>query len=402
MQQPELILLRFGELTLKGKNRTRFEDMVISHIRHLIKDYPQVRIVKTYGRIYLRLHDAPYEPIALQLKKVFGLRSFSPVVTAQLDIEDIQRTALACFRALPQAPRTFKVSARRSFKAFPYNSPQIAQHVSGYILSHTPELKADMHHPDVELWVELRQEGVYIFSEFIYGLGGFPLASNGKAVLMLSGGIDSPVAGWQAMRRGLRIDAVHFHSYPFTSERAKMKVIDLTRKLCEYGREINLHVVPFTRIQTGLKEEGEENLLITLMRRAMFRITERIAERQGALAIVTGESLGQVASQTLSSLNTIERAVQMPILRPLVTMDKIEIIKVAEQIDTYNISILPYEDCCTIFQPRSPSTNPNLRVVERIEQSLSWLDEEIEKAVMNAEVLTISANQPESELDSLF
>jgi len=204
------------------------------------------------------------------------------------------------------------------------------------------------------------------------------------------------------MRRGLRIEAVHFHSYPYTSERAKQKVIDLTRKLSEYAREIRLHVVPFTRIQTGLKEQAPENLLITLMRRAMFRITERLAERNDALAIVTGESLGQVASQTLSSLNTIERAVSIPILRPLITTDKIDIIRMAEEIDTYAISILPYEDCCTIFQPRSPSTNPNLGVVERVERRLAWMEEAIEQAIQDTELLIIRRGEQEEPSNSLF
>jgi len=400
--QPDLILLRFGELTLKGKNRTRFEDMVISHIRNLTGDYPQMKIVKTFGRVYIQLNGAPYEQVAAQLKKVFGLRSFSPVLRAELDLADIQQAALRVMQSLGRKPGTFKVTSRRSYKAFPYDSMQLNRHVSAYVLSRTPGLKVDVHEPDVELWVEVRQEGVYVFSEIVYGTGGFPLGSNGKAMLMLSGGIDSPVAGWQAMRRGLRIEAVHFHSYPYTSERAKQKVIDLTRKLSEYAREIRLHVVPFTRIQTGLKEQAPENLLITLMRRAMFRITERLAERNDALAIVTGESLGQVASQTLSSLNTIERAVSIPILRPLITTDKIDIIRMAEEIDTYAISILPYEDCCTIFQPRSPSTNPNLGVVERVERRLAWMEEAIEQAIQDTELLIIRRGEQEEPSNSLF
>jgi len=252
-------------------------------------------------------------------------------------------------------------------------------------------------------WVEVRQEGVYVFSDIVYGPGGFPLGSNGKAMLMLSGGIDSPVAGWQAMRRGLRIEAVHFHSYPYTSERAKQKVIDLTRKLSEYSNEMRLHIVPFTDIQTGLKEQAPEKLLITLMRRAMFRITERLAEQNGAMAIITGESLGQVASQTLSSLNTIERAVAMPILRPLITTDKIDIIRTAEEIGTYEISILPYEDCCTIFQPRNPSTNPKLSFVEKVEQRLNWMEERITAAVEHTETMVIRRGEREEQaVDDLF
>ncbi|GFR37434.1 putative tRNA sulfurtransferase [Insulibacter thermoxylanivorax] len=400
--QPELILLRFGELTLKGRNRSRFEDMVISHIRKLTGDYSEIRIVKTYGRVYIQLNGAPYEGVAQQLKKVFGLRSFSPVMRAELELADIQRTALQVMQNLPEKPRTFKVISRRSYKQFEYTSMELNRHVSGYVLSRTPDLKVDVHEPDVELWVEVRQEGVYVFSEIVYGLGGFPYGSNGKAMLMLSGGIDSPVAGWLAMKRGLRIEAVHFHSYPYTSERAKQKVIELTRKLSTYAKEIRLHLVPFTEIQVGFKEEAPERLLVTLMRRAMFRITEQLAVRNDALAIVTGESLGQVASQTLKSLNTIERAVAIPVLRPLITMDKLDIIRIAEEIDTYKISILPYEDCCTIFQPRSPSTHPNLELVEKIERGLPWLDERIAEAVEHTELMVISEEAETSELDDLF
>lgn len=252
------------------------------------------------------------------------------------------------------------------------------------------------------LRVEIREEGAFIYCDRVPGLGGYPLGSSGKAMLMLSGGIDSPVAGWLSMRRGLRIEAVHFHSFPFTSERAQRKVIDLTYKLADYGKSIRLHMVPFTEIQTKLHEYGQPNLLITLTRRAMFRITERLALQEKAGAIVTGESLGQVASQTLASINVIDKASAMPILRPLIMMDKNEIIRIAKQIETYPVSILPYEDCCTLFMPRSPSTNPNLRVVERMESRFEWLGEAIAAAVGKTETINIIHGESTKHDEDLF
>ena len=385
----EYVLLRFGELTLKGRNRTRFENIVLSHIERLLKPFPKTKITRTYGRIYIALNGEPYEEIAARLKKVFGLSSFSPVAKADLDLQAIRRTALNMFRSLPELPKTFKVSVRRAYKDFPYNSQELNHLIGGYILANTEGLKVDVHQPEFELKVEIREEGAFIYSEVVPGPGGFPLGSSGKALLMLSGGIDSPVAGWLAMRRGVEIEAVHFHSYPYTSERAKQKVIDLTRQLSDYAKEIKLHLVPFTEIQTKLNENKNKNLLITMMRRAMFRITEKLAERRHAQAIVTGENLGQVASQTLSSLNVIGRVTNLPVLRPLITMDKQEIIQLAEQIGTYSISILPYEDCCTIFLPKSPSTNPNLHIVERLESAMPWLSEKISEAVEKTETMTI-------------
>jgi thiamine biosynthesis protein ThiI len=270
------------------------------------------------------------------------------------------------------------------------------------VLQHFDGLKVDVHNPEVDLRVEVRHQESFVYSESVPGPGGFPLGSNGRAMLMLSGGIDSPVAGWFAMKRGLRVEAVHFHSYPYTSERAKQKVIDLTRVLADYAGSIHLHLVPFTDIQTRLKESCRENLIITLMRRAMYRITEQLADKREALAIVTGESLGQVASQTLANMNVIGRVATLPVIRPLVTMDKLEIIPIAEKINTFPISILPYEDCCTLFVPKSPSTNPSLKVVERQEQWMEeWLPEAIRAAVAGTETMLIKPDD-KSEEDRLF
>lgn len=398
---PDMILLRFGELTLKGKNRYRFEHQVVSHVQRLMKPYRGIRMTRTFGRVYLELNGAPYEEVAEQLKRVFGLYSFSPVLRSESDLEQLRIKALLAMEKHADKPLRFKVSVRRTDKSFAYDTQQLNQLIGSYVLRNMPLLKVDVHDPDVELKVEVREEGSFLFSEVVPGLKGLPAGSSGKALLLLSGGIDSPVAGWLSMRRGLRLEAVHFHSYPYTSERAQQKVRDLTKQLTRYVREIKLHMVPFTDIQLLLKERGQDNLLITLMRRSMLRIAERIAEEVEAGAIVTGDSLGQVASQTVSSMNVIGRAGQLPLLRPLISMDKEQIIGIAKQIGTYDVSVLPYEDCCTLFVPRSPSTNPNLRIIEKIEQNLPQLQEMLESAVAKREVLSVSLDK-EEDLDRLF
>ncbi|WP_207802222.1 tRNA uracil 4-sulfurtransferase ThiI [Paenibacillus xerothermodurans] len=389
--KPDVIVLRFGELTLKGKNRHRFEKTIFDQVVRVMQPFPTVSLSKEYGRVYLRLNGEPYAAIADRLKKVLGLSSFSPAYTAPLDVDSIRTAAVQAVQSAQTAPHTFKVSVRRVNKSFPHDSQEMNQLVGGHVLRAIPGLKVDVSRPDIEVKIELREERALIFSQVVEGAGGFPLGSNGKAMLMLSGGIDSPVAGFLAMRQGVQLEAVHFHSYPYTSERSQQKVKDLLAKLTPYAGDIKLHMVPFTGVQTKIHQAYRDNLLITLLRRAMFRITEKLAEAHNASAIVTGESLGQVASQTLSSMNVIGRAVELPVLQPLICMEKQQIIRIAESIDTFKISILPHEDCCTLFLPPSPSTNPNLRVVEKIERSMDWLDEELNEAVRQTESLWIKA-----------
>lgn len=399
----DVIFLRFGELMLKGRNRARFENQIVQQIKRVLKPLPKA-VLKTesYGRMYIELNGESYDEAAQALGKVYGLLSFSPAIKTAPELASIEEAALLAIKRLPVMPETFKVSVRRVNKQFPHDTFELHRLLGGHVLGHFAGLKVDVHKPQVELHVEIRHQEAFLYSESAPGLGGFPLGSNGKAMLMLSGGIDSPVAGWLAMKRGLRIEAVHFHSYPYTSERAKQKVIELTRVLADYAGSIHLHLVPFTDIQTRLKESCRENLLITLMRRAMYRITEQLAERREALAIVTGESLGQVASQTLANMNVIGRAATLPVLRPLVTMDKMEIIPIAEKINTYSISILPYEDCCTLFVPKSPSTNPSLSAVERQERWMEeWLPEAIREAAARTETLLVKPDDKTAE-DSLF
>ncbi len=391
------LVLRYGDLTMKGRNRNQFEKKMLRQVKNALTGFEGVTYWKTYGRLYVRLNGHPYGPVADRLKELFGLTSLSPVRSCSPELEDIRAAALAVMSALSTPPKTFKMSVKRAWKKFPHNSQEMNHLVGAHVLRAFPELSVNVREPEVELRVDIQEESAYIFCEVIPAVGGFPFGSNGKAMLLLSGGIDSPVAGWMAMRKGLELEAVHFHSYPFTSQQATDKVIELSKRLSYFsGTPIKLHLVPFTDIQTSLVQAGQEHLIITLMRRAMLRITEQLAERHGALGIVTGESLGQVASQTLPSMNVIGRAAALPMLKPLIMMDKQEIINLAVKIGTYETSILPYEDCCTLFLPKSPSTNPNMRVVERIEAGMKELDDKIAVALQNTETLTLTPNSDNS------
>lgn len=394
MQNIDRLILRLGEITLKGKNRSRFEKTISEHVRAVLRPYPKAHVRREYGRMYVETGGESVEALIQVLKNVFGIMDIIPVKQTLPQLDDIIAAAIELIgeQHIDQLT-TFKVSVKRVWKEFPHSSQEMNHLVGSPVLRAYPLLKVDVRQPQIELRVEIRDGTAYIYSELIPAVGGFPRGSNGKAMLLLSGGIDSPVAGWQSMRRGLEVECIHFHSYPFTSERAKEKVVDLTRVLAGYAGVVKLHVVPFTEIQTAFTTTGQDNLMITLMRRAMLRIATKIAEQQKGLALITGESLGQVASQTLSSMNAIERATELPILRPLVMTGKDEIIQIAKEIGTYDLSILPYEDCCTLFIPKSPTTNPNLRIIEKVESFLE-LEPMIERAVEQTEVLTIEAGSP--------
>lgn len=399
----DMLLLRFGEFTLKGKNRSRFEKTMLRQVRERVKSYPGAKLITEYGRIYVELNGEPAGELIETLVKVFGISSISPVKVSRSELGEIVETGLRFMEAIdPQPGTTFKVDARRVWKEFPYGSQEMNRLVSAPLLKAFPALSVNVREPQLELKVEVRERGTYLYCENIPAAGGFPLGTNGKAMLLLSGGIDSPVAAWSSMRRGLEVECVHFFSYPYTSREAREKVVDLTRMLSTYAGRIRLHLVPFTEVQTSFAGIGQDNLMITLMRRAMLRIATKLAEREGALALVTGESLGQVASQTLSSMNVIGRATDLPLLRPLVMMDKGEIMELAQEIGTYDISILPYEDCCTLFIPRSPTTNPNLRIVDKIEATLPGYNQRLEEAVAKTIVVEITPHgneRPEDEAD---
>lgn len=396
----DMLLLRFGEFTLKGKNRARFEKTVLRHVKEMVKPYPKIVLTKEFGRIYVELNGEPAVELVGALKNVFGIASISPVKVSKSELEDIVSVSRHFLEIIAPAPgTTFKVNARRVWKGFPHGSIEMNKLVSTPLLQGYSGLTVDVKSPQLELKIEIRQGHTYIFCENIGGVGGFPLGTNGKAMLLLSGGIDSPVAGWSSMRRGLEVECVHFYSYPYTSELARQKVVDLTRVLSRYAGVIKLHLVPFTEVQTAFTGIGQDNLIITLMRRAMLRITTQLAEREGALAIVTGESLGQVASQTLPSMNVIGRATPLPLLRPLVMMDKSDIVELSKEIGTYDLSILPYEDCCTLFVPKSPTTNPNLRIVDKIEATLPGYTELLDAAIQATETVLITPYGDEKPSD---
>ncbi|WP_145045655.1 tRNA uracil 4-sulfurtransferase ThiI [Paenibacillus xylanexedens] len=392
----DMLLLRFGEFMLKGKNRARFEKTIITQVRSLLKPYPSASLRKEFGRLYVDLGNESYTDLIRVLKRVFGVMSISPVKVTPSERDAIVETSVAFMEERKhefEDGMTFKVNARRVWKEFPHSSHEMNHMVGSPILRTFQDLSVDVREPDIELRVEIREQGTYIFNEVIPAVGGFPLGTNGKAMLLLSGGIDSPVAAWSSMRRGLEVECVHFYSYPFTSQRAKEKVIDLARALADHAGTIKLHLVPFTEIQTAFTQLGQDNLIITLMRRSMLRIATKLAERERALALITGDSLGQVASQTLPSMNVIGRATDLPLLRPLVMMDKQEIITLSKQIGTYDISILPYEDCCTLFVPKSPTTNPNLRIVDKIEATMSHLPAWVDEAVAQTETIVLHAGE---------
>ncbi|QWU14967.1 thiamine biosynthesis protein ThiI [Paenibacillus sophorae] len=400
IEYADMLLLRFGEFTLKGKNRTRFEKTMLRHVREIVKPYPKARLLKEYGRIYVELNGEPAEELLKALVKVFGISSISPVKAVRPVLEEIVDASLRFIEMInPEPGTTFKVNARRVWKDFPHGSQEMNRLVSAPVLKAFQALSVDVRTPELELRVEIREQQAYIFCENIPAVGGFPLGTNGKAMLLLSGGIDSPVAAWSSMRRGLEVECVHFFSYPYTSREARQKVVDLSRVLSRYAGKIRLHLVPFTEVQTSFAGIGQDNLMITLMRRAMLRIATTLAEREGALAIITGESLGQVASQTLPSMNVIGRATELPLLRPLVMMDKAEIVDLAQQIGTYDLSILPYEDCCTLFLPKSPTTNPNLNIVEKVEATLPGYGDRLAEAAAAAITVEVTPHGDERPAD---
>jgi len=388
------ILIRYGELALKGRNQKTFIKKLVRNIKEIIKKSIgyEVEIEIEKGRIFLKLNGQPPEIFYEPLSKVFGILSFSPVRKTDLDLEKINAEALAELNSLEKLPESFRVTVKRPNKRFPMNSQDAQIAIGSYLYKRFPGIKVDLHTPVVEVIVEIRYDAAYIYTKKIPGLAGLPLGTGGKALLLLSGGIDSPVAGWLTMKRGIVIEAIHFYSYPYTSERAKEKVLDLAQVLARYASKVKVHIVPFTKIQEAISEKCYESLWITIMRRFMFRIAERIAEKRGALALVTGESLGQVASQTIESMYAINNVIKMPVIRPLVTMDKEEIMQLARKINTYDISIQPYEDCCTVFLPKEPKTKPKVEACEKAEIELD-IGRLINEAVENTELLTISTEK---------
>lgn len=396
----EHILIRYGEMALKGKNMRSFILTLQENLLAKLKEFPQVKIKRTQGRMFILLNGHDPEPIMDICKKVFGIHSLSLAIKVDNDVEQIKEAALYALKKSKDV-KTFKVSVKRVNKQFPHGSSEMNQLLGTHLLVNTDDITVDVHHPDVEVKVEIRAEATYITSENVPGAGGLPVGTSGKSLLLLSGGIDSPVAGYLAMKRGVQLEAIHFHSPPYTSERAKQKVLDLTKQLTKYGKSIRVHIVPFTKLQQEIFREMPENYGMTIMRRMMFRIAEAVCQQEGILSLTTGENLGQVASQTMESMHTINEVTNYPIIRPLVAMDKEEVIAISRKIGTYDISILPYEDCCTIFVPKSPKTKPRRDKVNAYEARHDF-SESINEAIEGIETIKITSKQQESEFEDLF
>ncbi|MGI6641174.1 MAG: tRNA uracil 4-sulfurtransferase ThiI [Limnochordia bacterium] len=381
-----LLLVRYGEISLKGRNRKMFEDLLIRNINAALEGLSIQSISKTFGRLYIETEN--WQEAAARLGKVFGIVSVSPVLRTELDLEAIEEAAVRVME--DTKAKTFKVETRRPNKNFPMSSPELSQMLGGHVLRSVPGLRVDVHTPDVTLNVEIRREGAYLYSQIVPGLGGLPAGVSGKGLLLLSGGIDSPVAGFLSLKRGVAVEGLHFHSYPFTTERSKEKVIELGRILGQYTgtRKFPLWICHFTEIQKAIQGVPFPSLRITLMRRFMMRIGTELAKEKNAYALITGDSLGQVASQTMESIFTINAVTNMPIYRPLIGMDKSEIVEIARRIGTYETSILPYDDCCTVFVPKNPATRPT---VEQALEAESHLDVAglVEEAVARTEYLEV-------------
>ncbi|MEH7348860.1 tRNA uracil 4-sulfurtransferase ThiI [Gottfriedia acidiceleris] len=406
----EYILIRYGEMTTKGKNRGRFTSILRENVRNRLKAFEKIKITATRDRMYIKLNGEDHEKVAANLKEVFGIHTFSYARKVDTELEAIKVGALEAINELGDSIKTFKVNVQRSYKQFPLNTPQLNRELGGYILQNTEHLTVDVHKPDVAVRVEVRDDATYITCGEEYGAGGYPVGVGGKVMLLLSGGIDSPVAAYMLLKRGVSIEAIHFESPPFTSDRAKQKVIDLASKLTRYCRRVTLHVIPFTELQKAIHKEMPASYTMTIMRRVMLRVAEQVSVDRKALALATGESLGQVASQTLESMHTINEVTNYPVLRPLLAMDKLEIMDIAKKIDTYDISIRPYEDCCTIFTPANPTTKPKRDKVARYESRFDFT-ELINEAVVNRESIIFenemirnqsSTKEVEIDIDALL
>lgn len=384
-----LYLIRYGEIGLKGKNRKYFENVLTANIRKALAGAADCKVHQSRSRNFVEVLSGDLKAVETRLSQVFGIVSISPVSMAELDLADIKTVAAREFAKVARPGLRFKVATRRANKQFPIPSPEVSREVGAHLLDSIPGLMVDVRSPEVVLDVEIREQETYLYTHTIPGPGGLPVGVAGKGLLLISGGIDSPVAGWLAMKRGVTLEALHFHSFPFTSERAKEKAVDLCRELTVYGGKIRLHVAYFTEIQKELRRKTPERLTVTLMRRMMFRIAERLAERRGALALITGESLGQVASQTMESIYVIERVTSIPVFRPLIGMDKGEIMNISRRIGTYPISIRPYEDCCTVFLPEFPATRPRLSDVEEAEAALD-MEALIAESLEKTEIMEIT------------
>lgn len=391
MNEQNIFIVRCGEVALKGMNKPYFEKMLVNRIKKLLKKFDNVEAYRHEGLIFVRA-DKKHDPemIIGEISKVFGVASISPALECESELNSIGAAAVELMMELieKKGVRTFKVDAKRADKNFPVKSPEIARIIGAKVLVGCKVLKVDVHNPDCVLFVDLRKDKSYVFEQKISGFGGLPLGTNGKGMVLLSGGIDSPVAAWMMAKRGMLIEAVHFHSYPYTSQRAQEKVEDLARIIAQYCGRFKMNVINLLPIQEQIVEKCPEEETTILVRRFMMRIAERLAQQTGCDMLITGENLGQVASQTAEALVVTDATVKMPVMRPLIALDKVDIIQKAKDIGTFETSIMPYEDCCTVFLPKYPATKPKL---EKILESESKLDVEalVEAAIEKLEVVDI-------------
>ena len=400
MQYSE-IMVRHGELSTKGKNRMRFINKLKRNIQDVLSIYPEIKVHSDRDRTHVFLNGTPYEPVIEALKLVFGIQGLSPVYKVEKSVPVLVETVQQIMTGLYFEEMTFKISGKRSDHNFELDSTELNRILGGAVFEVLPNIKAQMKKPDVNLKVEIRDEAAYISYEDIKGAGGLPVGTSGKGMLMLSGGIDSPVAGYLALKRGVEIEAVHFASPPYISPGALKKAQELTRRLVRFGGNIQFIEIPFTEIQEEIKDKAPEAYLMTLTRRFMMRITDAIRESRSGLVIINGESLGQVASQTLESMQAINAVTTTPVIRPVVTMDKLEIIDIAQAIDTFDISIQPFEDCCTIFAPDRPKTNPKLKNVEKYEERFD-IEGLVARAVAGIIVSEIGPEQTSDDMTDLI
>ena len=395
--QYDHILVRFGELTTKGKNRKVFIGKLVQNVRLALKEFEHLEYQRTYDRLYILLHDEDQDAVIEKLKKVFGIHSFSLAIKVDTDLEEIKKAA--AYLIENHEGNTFKIDTKRNDKSFPMMSQDINRVIAGHVFNHVHKpLKVDVHHPDLLIKIELRHDSTYIMNDVVMGAGGYPVGIGGKALLMLSGGIDSPVAGYLTLKRGVEIECIHFSSPPYTSERARDKVLRLVEKLTDYSPKIKVHIVPFTDLQLAIYDHCDESYAMTIMRRMMYRVAEGVAKKNHCLVLANGESIGQVASQTLESMNVINQVTRMPVIRPVVCMDKLEIIDTAKKIDTYDISIEPYEDCCTIFTPKQPATKPKQYKVDQYEADFDFMPL-VEACIEGIETIVVTKKQEQADED---
>ena len=382
-----ILIVKYGEIGVKGKNRYIFENKLIKNVKNILKPIGKFNVYKEYGRIYVDLDGYDYEEVVEEVRKVFGIVGVCPAVRAEKDYNLLKELALKMLEEkIEQGYKSFKVDSRRGDKDFKLTTQEMSLDIGGYLVSQVKDkIAVDVRNPEVKIHCELRQNHVMVYSDTIPGYGGLPLGTNGRAMSLLSGGIDSPVASWMVAKRGMELECIHFHSYPFTSEKSQEKVRDLAQILAKYCGRVRLHKVNMLEIQKAIGLNCKDEEMTIISRRFMMRIAERVAESRHCDALVTGESIGQVASQTIQGLTCTNASVKMPVFRPLIAMDKTEIIEVAQKIGTFETSILPEEDCCTVFSPKKPVTKPKL---DRIEKSENKLDVEklIQDAIDNIEV----------------